>query len=417
MIRFLRFSLVSAVLLLLSVVWAFDATAAPQTCTAPCGPPPPAGTQPTASVRPETPNGLQTLNLTGLWTGQLLQPGGAPSGVFDFQMSLVEDASGNVSGTSYSAVTGQPAYYVQESITGQVSNGVFTFQQTGIISQNVVQGTTWCVGTGQLTPTSDGKTLNGNYQGAPGCAATISISEVSGNTCNGVSIDSGRSDGALDVSFPGSCSGVMTIQNNMNFWTNFDVSTQGFVTAEPATNDLTGILYANLHLLPPNGTVQYTVTFTKPNDFISVFVDPEGAAGNGDARPINIVQIILNAIPVVGDVTDVLELGINNAQTISQALPQMPHFQNAVWAPNILTFLSEFGQFLASPIEKATFASMVGSIGASVGSDVGVNQFLDWAGEAASAPLGFFFGAIQSLGTAFELSIGNPSGSVSLTAQ
>lgn len=109
---------------------------------------------------------------TGVWVGQFEQG----STVTNFQMSLVQNTDGTVSGTDFAQSNTQILDWAFWSVTGQVSNGKLTFQEGSITSQ--AAGTSWCTKSGQLAFSSSGTTLTGNWQ-APGCTpGTISISNV-----------------------------------------------------------------------------------------------------------------------------------------------------------------------------------------------------------------------------------------------
>jgi RHS repeat-associated protein len=121
----------------------------------------------------------QSNNITGFYTGTLFQPNGPVVPTFKFEMTLTENASGVVSGESYSTILGT-SYFVIESLTGQVTNGVFSFQQQAIISQNS-PANGWCTISGSLTMSPDGNTLSGPWQAPAPCPpGTISITRTDG---------------------------------------------------------------------------------------------------------------------------------------------------------------------------------------------------------------------------------------------
>jgi hypothetical protein len=128
----------------------------------------------------------------------------------------------------------------------------------------------------------------------------------------------------------------------------------------------------------------------------------------------NIAQIIINAATsfIPGNAGNVV-LAIEETPKVAQAFTQMPHLESAASAPDFVSFLGQVGQFLASPSETSAFASMVGSIAG----DAYESSFFDLAGKDAGGALALYFSAIESLSTAFELTVGQPSGSVSLIAQ
>ncbi|HUN56488.1 MAG TPA: chitobiase/beta-hexosaminidase C-terminal domain-containing protein [Candidatus Binataceae bacterium] len=126
----------------------------------------------------------QAINITGDYSGVLNQPGGPVVPTFTFSMLLFEDANGNVTGDSFANVPGEP-YFVVESLSGTIANGIFNFQETSIVAQNPAPGTYYCIKSGQLTISADGSSLTGPWT-APGCvpgtiSINISISQLLGN--------------------------------------------------------------------------------------------------------------------------------------------------------------------------------------------------------------------------------------------
>jgi hypothetical protein len=246
--------------------------------------------------------------------------------------------------------------------------------------------------------------------------------------CSNVKIDQSFSNSLMDVSFTGGCIGVLTIRNNKNYWTNFQISPTGIVSFSPVGGDTN--LYAKYGLLPPSGLigsgppVQYNVSFSNPGDGISVFVDPTGQTVNGGAKLMNIVQITLNAVPIPGLSSAVL-LVANNYEAVTQAFAQMPDLTGADQALfsslNVSLALSELGSFFASPTEVSTFASMVAQIAISNGisvSTAGLTQALIQALKTLTgAPIRIMYAAILAVGNVFTLDFQYPQGSVQLTAQ
>src|SRR5258708_5395715 len=119
--------------------------------------------------------------------------------------------------------------------------------------------------------------------------------------CVGSIIDSSLSNDQIDVSLTGGCDGVLTIRNKKNYWTNFKISTTGSATATPIGGSSNP--YAAAGLLPPSGligsstAVMYDIHFSNKHESITIYVDPTGQTGNGNARWMNFVQVCLNAIP------------------------------------------------------------------------------------------------------------------------
>jgi RHS repeat-associated protein len=99
-------------------------------------------------------------------------------------MDLTQDPTGAVSGTTTATDPDETTYFVIESLTGQFSGGVLTFQNVSILAQNQYPGTVWCIDNGQLTLSSEGTTLSGSWQSnTPNCVpGEITVSRTSGKT-------------------------------------------------------------------------------------------------------------------------------------------------------------------------------------------------------------------------------------------
>jgi RHS repeat-associated protein len=144
-----------------------------------------------SSVQPDA---SQPATITGNYSGTLSQPANSLGyTVWQDQFALVEDSSGNISGTRYSGVLGTP-YFVIWSISGKVSNGVFAFSDQIILSQNNGPNSSWCLITGTLIVSPSGNTLSGPWQssncGSAG-SGTINVSRSSGKLIGSGSLSTG----------------------------------------------------------------------------------------------------------------------------------------------------------------------------------------------------------------------------------
>jgi RHS repeat-associated protein len=121
----------------------------------------------------------QDPDLTGFFAGVASQPNGPVVPTFGYEMTLLEDDTGAVTGQSYVYIYDSP-YYALITLTGQVSGDVLTFQNGTILQQVPPPNAYWCILSGTLTASADGETLNGPWT-APGCApGTISVSGIDG---------------------------------------------------------------------------------------------------------------------------------------------------------------------------------------------------------------------------------------------
>jgi hypothetical protein len=126
----------------------------------------------------------QSLDVTGTWVGVLNQPGATFAPVVNWTSNLTQDANGAVTGTSSGVAPNQPQYFHFESVSGQVTNNAFTFQEGQFLSRNNPPGSYWCLISGQLSFSGSGGnagTLSGSWQSAS-CriSGTLSLSRVGG---------------------------------------------------------------------------------------------------------------------------------------------------------------------------------------------------------------------------------------------
>ena len=165
------------------------------------------------------------------------------------------------------------------------------------------------------------------------------------------SINLQDSNGVVTAKFtPGetNCDGILEINNQKLFWTNFRLQLIGQPSVTPLGGDAN--LYVKFGLLPPKSLlplpltspVAFHVKFSRPGDSIFIFADPTAETGLS-AGLMNMVQAILNVIPGSG----IAQATIDDFVKINAAFDQMPHLRNAVAAlfsksPDFKTFASEF---------------------------------------------------------------------------
>ena len=250
--------------------------------------------------------------------------------------------------------------------------------------------------------------------------------------CTKVSIDSSFSFGLINVSFapssPGSCVGVVSISNNKNYWTNYQLKPTGNANYSPLGGNTN--FYTNNHLLPPSGLVgsgtaiQYNVSFSTPGDGLSVFVDPTGQQiVGGNAKLFNMVQIILNAIPVPGvsAIVTAAQFVSTDYEIVIQSFAQMPSLTAADQALfynfNLLSAISDLGAFFSSPAETAIFGSMVQQILLSDGRTISLSAFVSDLVSTFGAAVKVIYAASLAVGNVFALDFQYSQGSVQLNAQ
>jgi hypothetical protein len=178
-------------------------------------------------------------------------------------------------------------------------------------------------------------------------------------------------------------------------------------------------LYAKYGILPPSGSTSYTLTVSKPGDFVSILADPS-VEGGPNAYYANSVQGILNLLALAGvpAIDSTPSLIINNYQTIVEAFAQMPDLQKAFKAlfsnpPQLGGFASNLAAALFSISEVKTFGTLIVTLEVNVGSQV------------IQTTLGEIFGRPWELLNSYAASFGNiwtalfryTAGSISITAQ
>jgi len=236
------------------------------------------------------------------------------------------------------------------------------------------------------------------------------------------SINTSFSNGVVDATLTPSdspCQYTLTLHNKKNYWTNFQVTTIGSVTAVPIPFPPTNTNpYAKFNLLPPSSffplpageDVSYTVTFSKRGDGLSIFADPTSKSGH--AIFMNFVQGFLNLVPLGGLPT----LAIDEYEQIANAFPQMPHLQAATTAlftnppfAHLGSFVTNLAEFALSPTEMLTFENLMVVLQV----NIGVSAIEGTLGT----PFRLLNSFVTSFGNIYTLTFQYPSGSIQLTAQ
>ena len=110
------------------------------------------------------------LNLGGEWTGFLYQDAGGLSPSYAFEINIEQDES-RISGTSHIAYLNDSTVFGDMTFSGVFQNGILTFQEVSILSQNPPPNSRWCLKQSLLVYINDGR--SGQLSGAwvdPDCA-------------------------------------------------------------------------------------------------------------------------------------------------------------------------------------------------------------------------------------------------------
>jgi gliding motility-associated-like protein len=109
---------------------------------------------------------LFSQNIAGYWQGVLYQPNGPFTVYFPYSMQLLETGN-TITGTAYIIEPNSTAYALF-SISGTITNNIYSFQVQQIVSQIAPTGGIWCIETGTLTYSNSSETLTGPWN-APTC--------------------------------------------------------------------------------------------------------------------------------------------------------------------------------------------------------------------------------------------------------
>ena len=115
------------------------------------------------STAPET-------GFNGHWSGTLLQP--KPTGNTEFAYSMNLTVTGTaVSGTAHIAVSGQPQFYADFTVSGTTTATQLDFTELTITAQVPPNtGGSWCLKRGTLTLAADVHSATGSWTSTSGCA-------------------------------------------------------------------------------------------------------------------------------------------------------------------------------------------------------------------------------------------------------
>jgi hypothetical protein len=240
---------------------------------------------------------------------------------------------------------------------------------------------------------------------------------IAGDTSGAATaINDHDSNGVVSAKFTpveSNCEGILEINNQERFWTNFRLQIIGTPMLTPLGGDAN--LYVKFGLLPPKNLLPLTLTspvafkvrFNRPGESIIVRVDPT-AETSPSAGYMNLTQAILNVVPGSG----FIQVGIDGFAKIKAAFDQMPHLQNAVTAlfnepPDTKTFFREFKRIDFD--EAVTLVTLIRDLGGSIARE-GFKGLLKAPGRILNS-VATIFDEIRATFFAF------PSGSVALESK
>lgn len=134
-------------------------------------------------------------------------------------------------------------------------------------------------------------------------------------------------------------------------------------------------LYARFHLLPPSGSVSYTIHFSQPNQGVSLFADVSTQT-NVAAAIMNLTQGLLDFLPLGGAPF----LIIDNHQTIVDSFQQMPDLANAASdlfqsPPNLIGATADLLSWITNASERHAFFTLLVQLGLNI-SEEALSEFL-----------------------------------------
>lgn len=233
-----------------------------------------------------------------------------------------------------------------------------------------------------------------------------------------VAVNSSLSNGVVSATITPTgiaCHYTLTVTNNKNYWTNFVLTTQGIASIIPSGGD--GDLYDKYKLLPPTQGISYTLTVSKPGDFVNIFTDPSVQTSVNAFRA-NGVQGILELAALGGvPLTDAPPLIIENYTAVLDAFAKMPHLQAAFSAlgsnpPNILAFATNVATALFNKSEVDTLGQLIITLEVNIGKDV----IEDALPKILARPWELLNVFVSNFGNIWTAVFRYPSGSVSATA-
>ncbi|SFF11366.1 YD repeat-containing protein, partial [Dyella marensis] len=147
-----------------------------------------------------------TVNVTGLWHGNLQAPNDATAAAWEEEFDLRQDDSGNVTGTRKTTPQTNGTNWYIWSVTGTVSGNTLTLNDTTLVARGGGTNTP-CQDTTTVNVTADGASFSGTWTAKTGCSpGTVSATRYGGDVAR--NLGSGAlCDGGLGLLGGGSGSG------------------------------------------------------------------------------------------------------------------------------------------------------------------------------------------------------------------
>ena len=147
-----------------------------------------------------------TVNVTGLWHGNLQAPNDATAAAWEEEFDLRQDDSGNVTGTRKTTPQTNGANWYIWSVTGTVSGSTLTLNDTTLVARGGGTNTP-CQDTTVVTVSADGASFSGTWTAKTGCSpGTVSATRYGGDVAR--NLGSGAAcDGGLGSQKQGNGSG------------------------------------------------------------------------------------------------------------------------------------------------------------------------------------------------------------------
>lgn len=119
---------------------------------------------------------LHAADISGHWTGTLLQNRGGTRPRFQFEMWLEQEGT-EVSGRAKAVVIERPEYYCVMSLRGTMMGDKFLFEEGALLENHPEPGTWWCIKTGELWLSDDDGTpdLEGKWSAGTCAPGTIHV--------------------------------------------------------------------------------------------------------------------------------------------------------------------------------------------------------------------------------------------------
>lgn len=126
-----------------------------------------------------------TTNVSGVWHGNLESPSDSVSDAWAEEVTLTQDASGNVSGTRLTVPGGSGQKWFKTSLTGSVSGNTLTLNDQAILEQGDPSSSP-CLINLTMTVSADGSTYTGPWTSSTCRGGSMTISHYGGQNAAGL---------------------------------------------------------------------------------------------------------------------------------------------------------------------------------------------------------------------------------------